>query len=83
MKPPKVTLVVGPRERFSYTQTSLESIYANTDYPFDLVFVDVCSPASVQTYLQEKSQKTVVHPFNHRPLYFPQPSSKCGVAVCT
>lgn len=57
MKQPKVTLVVGPRERFSYTQTSLESIYANTDYPFDLVFVDVCSPASVRTYLQTKSQE--------------------------
>lgn len=33
MTQPKVTLVVGPRERFSYTRASLESIYADTDYP--------------------------------------------------
>ena len=57
MKPPKVTLIVSPRERFSYTKTSLESIYTNTEYPFDLVFVDVCSPVSVQNYLQTKSQE--------------------------
>lgn len=57
MKQPKVTLVVNPRERFSYTQTSLESIYANTEYPFDLVFVDVGSPISVQRYLQTKSHE--------------------------
>jgi GT2 family glycosyltransferase len=57
MTQPKVTLIVGPRERFSYTRASLESIYADTDYPFDLVFVDVCSPKSVQAYLQQKSQE--------------------------
>lgn len=57
MTQPKVTLVVGPRERFSYTQESLDSIYANTNYPFDLVFVDVCSPPKIQAYLQKKSRK--------------------------
>lgn len=41
---PKVTLIVNPRERFSYARQSLESIYANTEYPFNLVYVDVCSP---------------------------------------
>jgi hypothetical protein len=31
---PMVTLVVVPRERFSYAEQSLESIYENTnDYP--------------------------------------------------
>lgn len=57
MTQPKVTIVVGPRERFSYTQASLDSIYANTDYPFELIFVDVCSPAKIQAYLQKKSQE--------------------------
>ncbi len=52
MKQPKVTLVVGPRERFSHTRATLESIYADTDYPFDLVLVDVCSPAPVQADLK-------------------------------
>ncbi len=52
----KVTLVIGPRERFSYTQECLESIYSNTDYPFDLVFVDVCSPKPVERYINQKSE---------------------------
>ena len=54
---PQVTLVVGPRERFSYTRESLESIYQNTDYPFDLVFVDVCSPKPIRNYVIKKSQE--------------------------
>lgn len=53
---PKVTIVVGPRERFSHTQASLESIYHNTQYPFDLVYVDVCTPPVIQTYLNAQSK---------------------------
>ncbi|HHP7232372.1 MAG TPA: glycosyltransferase family 2 protein [Xenococcaceae cyanobacterium] len=54
---PKVTLIIGPRERFSYTKESLESIYADTEYPFDLVYVDVCSPKPVRQYLEQKAQE--------------------------
>lgn len=54
---PKVTLIIGPRERFSYTRECLESIYQNTDYPFELVFVDVCSPKPVERYIQQKAQE--------------------------
>jgi GT2 family glycosyltransferase len=54
---PKVTIVVGPRERFSHTQASLESIYHNTRYPFDLVYVDVCTPPVIQAYLNAQSQE--------------------------
>ena len=53
---PKVTLVVVPRERFSYTQKSLESIYANTNYPFELIYVDGGSPNKTREYLQAASQ---------------------------
>ena len=56
-KKPKVTLILGPRERFSSTAESLESIYQDTDYPFEMIFVDVCSPKPVQRYLAEKSQE--------------------------
>lgn len=52
---PNVTIVVGPRERFSHTQKCLESLYNNTEYPFDLVFVDVCSPKPVARYITQKS----------------------------
>lgn len=52
-----VTIVVVPRERFNYTQQSLESIYQNTDYPYRLVYVDVNSPASIRNYLEKQSQE--------------------------
>jgi len=54
---PKVTVIIGPRERFSYTRECLESLYQNTDYPFDLVFVDVCSPKPVECCIQQKSRE--------------------------
>lgn len=54
---PKATIVVGPRERFSHTEKCLESLYENTDYPFDLVFVDVSSPKPVERYIQRKAEK--------------------------
>ena len=57
MTKPEVTLVVVPRERFSYTRESLESIYKDTEYPFELVYVDVCTPKHIQRYLEEKSQE--------------------------
>jgi hypothetical protein len=36
MQKPQVTIVVSPRERFSYTKESLESIYEHTQIPFKL-----------------------------------------------
>lgn len=54
---PQVTLVVVPRERFSYTQASLESIYQNTRCPFELVYIDGNSPQPVRQYLQAASQR--------------------------
>ena len=56
MNQPNVTIVVVPRERFSFTRQSLESIYANTKYPFNLVYVDGNSPQHIQKYLQQKSE---------------------------
>jgi GT2 family glycosyltransferase len=64
MTQPKVVLIVGPRERFSSTQTSLESIYRDTNYPFDLVYVDVCTPTPIRRYLEaqaEEKQFTLLH----------------------
>jgi GT2 family glycosyltransferase len=52
----KVTIVVVPRERFSCTQESLESIYEYTDFPFKLVYIDGNSPAKVQRYLEAQAQ---------------------------
>jgi GT2 family glycosyltransferase len=53
---PNVTLVVSPRERFSHTQAALESIYAHTQMPFKLVYVDGGSPLAIRDYLQQQAQ---------------------------
>ncbi|MBD2336547.1 glycosyltransferase [Calothrix sp. FACHB-156] len=57
MSAPIVTLVVVPRERFSCTQASLESIYEYTTIPFKLVYVDGNSPHKVHQYLETKAQE--------------------------
>ncbi|PPS43912.1 glycosyltransferase family 2 protein [Chroococcidiopsis sp. TS-821] len=57
MMNPQVTIVVSPRERFSYTRESLESLYAHTNIPFKLVYVDGNSPPDVQQYLAAQAQE--------------------------
>ncbi len=52
-----VTIVVVPRERFSCTQASLESIYEHIDFPFKLIYVDGNSPAKVRHYLERKAKE--------------------------
>ncbi len=52
-----VTIIVVPRERFQFAQESLESLYAQTTYPFELIYVDNNSPTKLQNYLQTASQQ--------------------------
>ncbi|MEB3220133.1 MAG: glycosyltransferase [Nostocales cyanobacterium 94392] len=52
----QITIVVSPRERFSFTRESLESIYEHTIIPFQLIYVDGNSPSKIKQYLQQKSQ---------------------------
>ena len=54
---PQVTIVVVPRERFSCTQASLESIYEHTEYPFKLIYVDGNSPRKVRRYLEQQAKE--------------------------
>jgi GT2 family glycosyltransferase len=57
MSTPVVTIVVVPREQFSKAKASLESIYAHTQLPFDLLYVDGNSPASLRTYLAAQARE--------------------------
>jgi GT2 family glycosyltransferase len=52
---PKVTIIVVPRERFSFSRQSLESIYQNTRQPFQLIYIDGNSPKETQEYLQQQA----------------------------
>jgi GT2 family glycosyltransferase len=56
MSQPQVTIVVSPRERFSFTQQNLESIYEHTTVPFSLVYVDGGSPKPTQAYLENQAK---------------------------
>ena len=57
MQEPQVTIVVVPRERFSYTRESLESIYKFTQIPFQLVYVDGGSPPGIRRYLEAHARE--------------------------
>jgi GT2 family glycosyltransferase len=57
MSQPIVTLIVVPRERFSCTQASLESIYEHTNIPFKLIYIDGNSPPNIHHYLQTKAKE--------------------------
>lgn len=56
MTAPNVTVIVVPRERFSYAKTSLGSIYEYTTIPFNLIYVDGNSPKKLKQYLEVQSQ---------------------------
>jgi GT2 family glycosyltransferase len=49
------TIVVVPRERFSYAQRSLTSFFPNTPPPFDLIYVDAGTPAPVKDFLEREA----------------------------
>lgn len=55
MTAPSVTIVVVPRERFSFARRSLASIFDNTVLPFELIYVDAGTPNELRNYLQEEA----------------------------
>lgn len=57
MKPARVTILVSPRERFSLSGASLDSIYANTREPFEMIYVDGGSPPTAQREIEERRDR--------------------------
>jgi GT2 family glycosyltransferase len=49
-----ITIVIVPREQFSKTQASLESIFEHTRLPFTLIYVDGNAPPPVRRYLERQ-----------------------------
>jgi GT2 family glycosyltransferase len=50
-----VTIVVSPRERFSSTRMTLETLFEATPPPFGLVYVDGGAPGPVRRWLQSEA----------------------------
>lgn len=55
--PPRVSVVVVPRERFCFAERSLRSLLDNTEYPHQLLYVDNNSPRRLQRFLRTKSRE--------------------------
>ena len=77
---PQVTIIVVPRERFSYAQKSLESIYENTTVPFKLIYVDGNSPKHIKNYLETRSQSKGFNLIRSEQYLFPNQARKLGFA---
>ena len=77
---PQVTIVVVPRERFSYTQKSLESLYENTTVPFKLIYVDGNSPKYIKRYLETQSQLKGFDLVRSEQYLFPNQARNLGLA---
>jgi GT2 family glycosyltransferase len=75
----RVTVIVVQRERFSFTRRSLDSLYASTAAPFDLIYVDAGSPRHVQRYLDTRARARAFH-LVREPHYLP-PNRARNVAL--
>ncbi|MEM7591406.1 MAG: glycosyltransferase [Cyanobacteria bacterium P01_A01_bin.83] len=56
MNNPPVTIIVVPRERYQFARESLESLYKNTAFPFNLIYVDNNSPTKLRQYLEVQAE---------------------------
>ena len=80
MTSPIVTIVVVPRERFSYTRQSLISIYQNTELPFKLVYVDGNSPQPVKEYLEVQAKHKEFELIRTNYYLYPNQARNLGLA---
>lgn len=55
MSAARATIVVVPRERFSAARESLESVLADTEKPYELVYVDGGSPRKLRRWLEAQA----------------------------
>ncbi len=81
--PPRVTIVVTPRERWSMAKESLESIYANTDIPFELVYINARTPDWLSTWLDEQSAKRGFRVIKRDRFVTPNEARNIGAAAAT
>src|SRR5262245_3255322 len=54
---PKTTIAFVPREVFSTTSRALNTIYAQTDMPFELICIDGNSPPPTRSFLEQEARQ--------------------------
>ncbi len=80
MAEPQVTVVIVPRERFSYTRQTLESLYQHTTIPFNLIYVDGNSPAVHKHYLEQQAKQRGFHLIRTEEFLFPNQARNLALA---
>lgn len=80
---PRVTIVVSPRERFGVAKRSLESVYASTDIPFELVYIDGRSPARLSEWLKAEAAAKGFHVIHRDRYVTPNEARNLGLAAST
>jgi glycosyltransferase involved in cell wall biosynthesis len=78
MNRPEVTIVVAPRERFSGTRLTLETLYRVTPPPFGLVYVDGGAPGPIRGYLRSQAKEKGFTLVRGRPYLSPNRARNLG-----
>lgn len=77
----RATIIVTPRERWGMAKEALLSIYANTDIPFELVYVDGRAPAWLSEWLDQESAKRGFRIIRRDRYVTPNEARNMGVAA--
>jgi GT2 family glycosyltransferase len=77
---PSVTIVVVQRESRAHTRASLESLYALTTVPFELVYIDAGSPPWIASYLRREARKRTFRLLRVHRSVFPAVARNYGFA---
>lgn len=79
----RVTVVVLPRDRFTVTERSLESLLARTPAPFELVYIDGCSPRRTRRHLEARAREFGFQLVRFEEYLSPNRARNVGAALAT
>ena len=83
MSEARVTIVVLPRDRFTVTERSLETLLARTASPFELVYVDGRSPRHVRAYLEARAREVGFRLVRYEEYLSPNRARNVGAALAS
>jgi glycosyltransferase involved in cell wall biosynthesis len=75
----QVTIVITPRERFGVALESLKSVIADTDRPYELVYVDGDGPVDLAAELKKLCSDNGFRYIRHPTLLSPNQARNIGI----